>query len=53
MMLTEVYKGIEEEHYEIKSTKQNILYAGIWWPTLHKYAKEYCQACDLFQRVGN
>jgi len=31
---------------------QNILCAGLWWPTLHKDAKEYCQACDVFQRVG-
>jgi hypothetical protein len=25
---------------------------GLWWPTLHTDAKEYCQACDVFQRVG-
>jgi hypothetical protein len=25
---------------------------GIWWPTLFKYVKEYCQYCDICQRVG-
>jgi hypothetical protein len=34
-------------------TAQNILCAGIWWPTLHKDAKEYFQSCDVCQRVGN
>jgi len=24
----------------------------MWWPTLHKDAKEYCQACDICQRMG-
>jgi hypothetical protein len=28
------------------------LCTGIWWPTLLKDAKEYFQACDVFQRVG-
>ena len=28
-----------------------ILWGGLWWPTLFKDAKEYCQSCDVFQRV--
>jgi transposase InsO family protein len=31
---------------------QKILCAGLWWPTVHKDAKEYCQNCDVCQRVG-
>jgi hypothetical protein len=33
--------------------QRKIFCAGIWWPTLDKDAKEYCQACDVSQRVGN
>jgi transposase InsO family protein len=28
------------------------LHAGLWWPTVHKDAKEYFQKCDVCQRVG-
>ena len=24
----------------------------LWWPTVHKDAKEYFQTCDVCQRVG-
>jgi hypothetical protein len=32
---------------------QNILFIGIWWPTLQKDAKEYWKSCNVCQRVGN
>jgi hypothetical protein len=25
---------------------------GLWWPTLHIYAKDYYRAYDVCQRVG-
>jgi transposase InsO family protein len=28
------------------------LCAGLWWPTVHKYANEYFQKCDVCHRVG-
>jgi transposase InsO family protein len=28
------------------------LHTGLWWPTVHKDAKEYFQNCDVCQRVG-
>jgi hypothetical protein len=28
------------------------LCTGLWWPTVHKDSKEYCQKCDVCQRVG-
>jgi hypothetical protein len=31
---------------------QKILCTRLWWPTLHKDAKEYYQSCDVCQRVG-
>ena len=31
---------------------QKVLTAGLWWPTVHKDAKEFCRICDVFQRTG-
>jgi hypothetical protein len=28
------------------------LRTSLWWPTLHKDAKDYYKACDVCQRVG-
>lgn len=39
-------------HYVGKATAQKILHGGLWWPTLHKDLKAYCQACDVCQRTG-
>ena len=25
---------------------------GLWWPTVHKDAKEFCRSCDVCQRTG-
>jgi hypothetical protein len=32
---------------------QKILHARLWWPTLHKDAKEFWKTCDICQWVGN
>ncbi len=29
----------------------NILRASLWWPILHKDAKEHCKRCDVYQRT--
>jgi hypothetical protein len=52
MILSEAHKGITGGHYARKVTSWKILCTGIWWPTLHKDAKEYYQAYDVCQRVG-
>ena len=31
---------------------RKIYHAGLWWPTIHRDSKEYCQTCDVYQRVG-
>jgi hypothetical protein len=53
MILTKAHIGIARGNYVGKETMQNSFCVGIWWPTLHKYAKEYYQACSACQRVGN
>jgi hypothetical protein len=52
LILEEAHEGIIEGHYVGKETMQKVLRAGLWWPTLHKDAKEYYRAYDVCQRVG-
>jgi hypothetical protein len=53
LILVEVHEGIAAGHYAGKATMHKVLRVGLWWPTLHKDAKEYYKACDVCQRVGN
>ena len=52
MILAEAHEGIYGGHHAGKETAQKILRASLWWPTLHKDAKDYSRACDVCQRVG-
>jgi hypothetical protein len=52
LILAESHEGIAGGHCAGKVTRQKVLRASLWWPTLHKDAKEYTRACDVFQRVG-
>jgi hypothetical protein len=52
LILGEAHEGIEGGHYVGKETMHKILRAGLWWPTLHKDAKDYYKACNVCQRVG-
>jgi hypothetical protein len=52
MILEESCDEIAEGHYAWRENEKNILCARIWWPTLHKDAKEYYQSCDICQRMG-
>ena len=47
-------RSLEEEnsriaggHYAGKATAHKVLIAGLWWPTIHKDAKEFCRSCDV------
>jgi hypothetical protein len=51
-VLTESHEGIPGGHYTRKDTMQKVLRAGLWWSTIHKDSKEYCQKCNICQRVG-
>jgi hypothetical protein len=51
-ILAESHEGIAGGHYAGKATVQKVLRAGLWWPTVHRDSKDYCQRCDVCQRVG-
>jgi hypothetical protein len=41
LILTEDHEGIAGGHYVGKATAQKVLRVGLWWPTLHRDAKDY------------
>jgi hypothetical protein len=51
-ILAEAHEGIAGGHYACKYTAQKVLYAGLWWKTVHRDSKDYCQRCDACQMVG-
>jgi hypothetical protein len=51
-ILVESCECIDGGHYTRKSTVQNVLHTRLWWPTVHKYAKDYCQKCDVCHRIS-
>jgi hypothetical protein len=51
-ILEEAHKGIVGGNYAGKATVQKVLRTGLWWPMIHIDSKDYCQQCDVFQRVG-
>jgi transposase InsO family protein len=52
LVFTKSHEGIVGGHYARKGTTQKVLRAILWWPTLHRYAKDYYRACDVCQRAG-
>ena len=51
-ILEEAHAGITRGHYAGKATSQKVLITGIWWPIVHKDAKELSRRCDVYQRIG-
>jgi len=52
LILTKAHEGVVGGHYVGNATTKKILLARLWWPTLHKYAREYSRACYVCQRLG-
>jgi hypothetical protein len=52
IIFVEAHEGIARGHYVGKYTTQKVLRTGLWWPKIHRDAKEYFQKCDVCQRVG-
>jgi hypothetical protein len=49
MILSKEDEGIAGSHYKGKAMALKILREGLWWPTLHKDAKEFYKTCFLYQ----
>ena len=52
-VMIEAHAGVVGGHYAGKATVCKILQAGIWWPTMHADARDYCRSCDVCQCTGN
>ena len=52
LILAEAHAGAAGGHYVGKATAHKILTARLWWPTIHKDAREYCHSCNICQRTG-
>ena len=52
LILQEAHVGIPGGHYSGNLTEQKVLTVGLWWPTLHRYAMEFCRSCDVCQYIG-
>lgn len=51
-ILEEAHARVVGGHYVGKIIAQKVLIVGVWWPTVHKDAKEFCRSCDVCQRTG-
>jgi hypothetical protein len=52
MIFSDAHEGVVGGHYAWNKTTHNIVFTRLWWPTLHKDAKEFCKTCDVYQRIG-
>jgi hypothetical protein len=52
IILEEAHNGISRGHYVGKTMLHKILCTGLWWPMIHKDAKEYCQSYDICKIMG-
>ena len=51
-ILEEVHVGIAGGHYAGKAIAQKVLTVGLWWPIVHKDAKEFYRSYNVCQRTG-
>jgi hypothetical protein len=52
MVLAEAHEGIVAGHYAGKGTTQKVVCTRLWFPIVHKDAKEEFHTYDVCQRVG-
>ena len=52
LILAEAHSGAAGGQYAGKATAQKILTAGLWWPTVHKDAREYCPLEEISTQNG-
>ena len=51
-IMHEAHYGPTGGHFQAKKTTNKIQQSGLWWPTLHKYCKNFVIQCDRCQRLG-
>jgi hypothetical protein len=51
-ILLEAHEGIVGGYYANKPTTKKVMCAGLWWPKIHKDAKQCCHKCDVCHRAG-
>jgi hypothetical protein len=51
-ILVEAHEGIVGGNYARNDTVQKVLCVVLWWPTIHRDAKDYFRRCDICQSVG-
>ena len=51
-ILEEAHAGVIGGHYAGKLTMHKVLITSLWWPIVHKNAKEFCRSYDICQRTG-
>ena len=50
--MEEAHAGVARGHYAKILVVQKVLTTGLWWPIVHKDAKEFCRTYDVCQRTG-
>ena len=49
-ILRQAHEGIGSGHFLGETTAKNIIWSGLWWPTMYHDAKEYVKRCEICQR---
>ena len=44
LVLNEAHVSVAGGHYAGKEKMRKILHVGLWWPTLHADARDYCHS---------
>ena len=50
-ILHQAHAGVGSEHFGAKIMTKNILWSGLWWPTIRHDAKEFVKHCKFSQRT--
>lgn len=51
-VMKDAHEGTTEGHYVGKLTTHKIMQVVLWWPTIFRDTKDYCDNYDVCQRVG-
>ena len=49
-ILHQAHSGLGSGHFSAETTMKNILWSGLWWPTLQIDSEQFVKRCDECQR---